>query len=68
MTPLEARLAKGLTQEEAAAHLNISYGYISLLENGLRRPSFETMEKFSKFYGDTVKQEDWSKITQSGSS
>ncbi len=44
----EIREKKGITQQELAEKLNISGGYISLLESGARRPSVELAKKIAK--------------------
>ena len=39
------RVARGLTQEKLAELLSVSPEFISLIERGLRAPSFENIEK-----------------------
>lgn len=38
----------GLTQEELAAHADISVDFLSLVERGINAPSFETLERLAK--------------------
>lgn len=44
------RLEANLTQSDVAKSLNISQPSYAQWENGRRKPSSETLEKFSKFY------------------
>lgn len=44
----EYRLKRGLTQTELANEANISFQYISLIENGERNPSINTAKKIAK--------------------
>ncbi|WP_423363404.1 helix-turn-helix transcriptional regulator [Mycoplasma sp. P36-A1] len=44
----EYRLKRGLTQNELANEANISFQYISLIENGERNPSINTAKKIAK--------------------
>lgn len=43
----EARLAKGLTQEQLAKLLDITQGAVAQWENGLTHPSFEMLPKLA---------------------
>lgn len=47
----EARKQKGLTQEQAAKQIGISYSMYCKIEAGLRDASQKTMALFSDFYG-----------------
>jgi len=54
MKPLEfksARLAKGWTQAEAAAHLGVTQAYLNFLENGKRRLTPELVRRATSVYG-----------------
>ena len=44
----EIREKKGITQQELAEKINISGGYINLLERGARRPSGELAKEIAK--------------------
>lgn len=44
------RLSRHLSQEEASDLLDISVGYLSMIENGKRNPSDGLKEKFSLVY------------------
>jgi transcriptional regulator with XRE-family HTH domain len=46
-----ARIAKGLTQAEAAKTLGVGQKYISKLELGDKRPSVEMLAKLAQLYG-----------------
>ena len=46
-----ARLQKKLSQEEAAAALGLSQGFLSRLENGMREPTAEVVGKMTELYG-----------------
>lgn len=46
----------GLTQEELAAHADISVDFLSLVERGINAPSFETLEKLAKALDVPVQQ------------
>lgn len=46
----EQREKKGLTQKEAAGHLNISEGAYQKLEFGLTEPKYGDMLKMAEFY------------------
>ena len=45
---LGIRRQKGITQERFAELLDISVGFLSLIERGRNVPSFETLEKMAK--------------------
>ncbi|WP_102348464.1 helix-turn-helix domain-containing protein [Bacillus sp. Marseille-P3661] len=45
-----ARLVHNLTAEEAAVQNGITKGALSRYENGLREPSYKTIEKLAAFY------------------
>jgi len=54
MKPFEfksARLAKGWTQAEAAAHLGVTQAYLNFLENGKRRLTPELVRRATSVYG-----------------
>lgn len=44
----KARKTRGLTQEELAEKLDISRSYMGHLEQGLKNPSFELLQKLAK--------------------
>jgi transcriptional regulator with XRE-family HTH domain len=45
------RSSSGITQEKLADKLDVTPEFISLIERGLRAPSFETIEEISKVLG-----------------
>lgn len=47
----EYRKRTGMTQQDLAGFLNVTYNYISLLENGNAHPSIETLVKVSLIIG-----------------
>jgi transcriptional regulator with XRE-family HTH domain len=51
---VEIRIQKGMTQERLAEAANISADFISLMERGIRAPSFITLERLSKALGVPV--------------
>jgi transcriptional regulator with XRE-family HTH domain len=54
MNPAElkqARERRGYTQQDAAAHLGVSQAYLSMLENGGRKPSSRLARKLVREYG-----------------
>jgi len=53
---VEIRMQKGMTQERLAEAANISADFISLMERGIRAPSFVTLERLSKALGVSVKE------------
>ncbi|MCF6094333.1 helix-turn-helix domain-containing protein [Microaerobacter geothermalis] len=48
--PKQARIATGLSIEEAARKLGIPAGYLSQIENGQRQVSAERAEKIANLY------------------
>ncbi|WP_167630644.1 helix-turn-helix transcriptional regulator [Listeria valentina] len=48
------RIEKGLTQQEAAKRIGISYSLLSKMEAGYRGSSDKTKIKIAKFYNKTV--------------
>lgn len=44
------RIKQGLSQEQIAKSLGISANYISLIENGAKRPGMPLLKKISKKY------------------
>jgi transcriptional regulator with XRE-family HTH domain len=44
----ELREAQGITSEQLAYENDLSKGYLSLIENGKRRPSLEVLEQLAK--------------------
>lgn len=53
---IECRKNKGLTQLELAKQLGISEIYVRKLEHGTRNPSVNTMLKYEKFFGVSMKK------------
>lgn len=53
---ISARKNMGLTQEEAAKAIGISYSMLSKLEGGFRGASDKTKIKIANFYGATVQE------------
>jgi transcriptional regulator with XRE-family HTH domain len=51
----QLRSEKRLTQEQLAEAANISLDFLSLIERGLRAPSFATIERLSNALGVEVK-------------
>jgi transcriptional regulator with XRE-family HTH domain len=49
------RQEKGMTQENLAEAAGISVDFLSLMERGLRAPSFSTLEKLSRVLDIPVK-------------
>src|ERR1700721_4799490 len=47
----QARLAKGWTQTQAAAHLGMTQAYLNFLENGKRRLTPELVRRATSVYG-----------------
>lgn len=47
----DLRVKKGLSQEKLALEANLDRTFISLLERGLRQPSFVTILEISKILG-----------------
>ena len=50
----ELRIKKGMSLEQVAEKLGISFGYVSLLERGLRGMSADRMVEFANLYGVTL--------------
>lgn len=50
----ELRVKKGLSQEKLALEANLDRTFISLLERGLRQPSFTTILDIAKVLGVTA--------------
>lgn len=46
----EIRVSRGLPQERMAADLDVSVNYISLIENGKKKPGMPFLKKFSIRY------------------
>jgi transcriptional regulator with XRE-family HTH domain len=53
---VELRTQNGMTQERLAEAANISADFISLIERGIRAPSFVTLERLSKALGVPVNE------------
>lgn len=51
----QARLAKGITQEELAVRVNVTKEFISYIENGHKDPSISLLKKIAKELDTTVK-------------
>ncbi|VBB05608.1 Hypothetical protein LUCI_0818 [Lucifera butyrica] len=52
MTKLKhERIIRGLTVRQLAYRLNLSFQYVSLLENGKRKPSFDVAQRMKEFFG-----------------
>ena len=52
----ENRQLKNLTQEELAELIEITPGYISLLDTGRKKPSLETLLSISKVFNITLSE------------
>ncbi|MGI6491494.1 MAG: helix-turn-helix domain-containing protein [Pelotomaculum sp.] len=50
----EARTNKGLTQEEAAKHLRITFQALSNYERGVRDPDTDLLKSIAALYGVTA--------------
>ena len=50
----EARMRKGLTQEEAAKHLDITFQALSNYERDIRDPDTNLLKKIADLYGVTT--------------
>ncbi len=44
------RISMGLTQEQAAEHVGISYSYYTKIENAIQAPALETLVKICEIY------------------
>lgn len=51
----QARLAKGITQEELAVRVNVTKEFISYIENGHKDPSISLLRKIAKELNTNVK-------------
>lgn len=60
-TPKEWREGSGLSQEQVAALLGVSDGYVSLLETGERNPSWDLIQKYKEVSGGAVTAEGFEK-------
>ena len=47
---IKKRKAKKLTQKEVAEEVDITGSYYSMIESGLRTPSYKTMKKIADFF------------------
>jgi transcriptional regulator with XRE-family HTH domain len=54
MTPKEWREAAGLTQGDVAKMIGRTKGYVSLLENGVRVPSFSILRAYEEISNGSV--------------
>lgn len=52
----EARLAKGLTQEQLAKAVGVTQGAVAQWENGLTHPAFAVLRKLAEALGVTIDQ------------
>ena len=50
----ELRIDRGLTISKVAGWLGVSPAYISLIEEGHRRPSFELMKKYASLLNQPI--------------
>ena len=50
----ELRIAKNLTQDELAEHMNVSHGYISFIESGKRGCSVDVLIALSALFGVSI--------------
>ena len=50
----ELRIAKNLTQDELAEHMNFSNGYISFIESGKRGCSVDVLIALSNLFGVSI--------------
>lgn len=50
----ELRIAKNLTQDELAEHMNVSHGYISFIESGKRGCSVDVLIALSNLFGVSI--------------
>ena len=51
-----SRLRHGLQLQAVAAIIDIDYSFLSMLENGKRKPSFDVARKLAKFYETTIEE------------
>lgn len=50
----EFRIAKNFTQDELAEHMNVSHGFISLIESGKKGCSVDLMIQISEIFGTSL--------------
>ena len=50
----ELRIAKNLTQDDLAEHMNVSHGYISFIESGKRGCSVDVLIALSNLFGVSI--------------
>lgn len=50
----ELRIAKNLTQDELAEHMNVSHGHISFIESGKRGCSVDVLIVLSALFGVSI--------------
>ena len=50
----ELRIAKNLTQDDLAEHMNVSHGFISLIESGKRGCSVDVLIALSNLFGVSI--------------
>ena len=53
---IELRKKENLTQLELSKRLNISEIYVRKLEQGTRNPSINTMLRYEKYFGESMKK------------
>lgn len=50
----ELRIAKNFTQDELAEHMNVSHGFISLIESGKKGCSVDVLIALSNLFGVSI--------------
>ena len=50
----EFRIAKNFTQDELAEHMNVSHGFISLIESGKKGCSVDVLIALSNLFGVSI--------------
>ena len=50
----ELRIAKNFTQEDLAEHINVSHGFISLIESGKKGCSVDVLIALSNLFGVSI--------------
>ena len=50
----ELRIAKNLTQDDLAEHMNVSHGFISLIESGKKGCSVDVLIALSNLFGVSI--------------
>lgn len=50
------RIAKGLTRKALAMEVNLSHKSIYKYESGERRPSLDTLKKFTEIFNCTIEE------------